>query len=238
MRNSRLILAMAVLAIGAQSALAQVRYEDILQGPAENWLTYAGDYQGRRHSALRQITVENAGSLTPKWVYHFPKASGLRTNPIVYNGVMYVTNTNEIRALDARAGRLIWQYKDPRSKKEGVNRGAAILGDKVFFFTADVHLVALDRRTGAVLWQKKYGNIEDGINAPGMPLALKDKVLVGVGGGDTGMRGYVAALSASSGEELWRTYTIPAKGEPGSESWGKLVEYGGGATWLSGTFDP
>jgi alcohol dehydrogenase (cytochrome c) len=237
-RNSRFILTVALLAIGAASSFAQVRFEDILKGPAENWLTYAGDYQGRRHSALKQITVENAGSLTPKWVYHVPKANGLRTNPIVYDGVMYVTNSNELRALDARSGRLIWQYRDGRAKKEAVNRGAAILGDRVFFMTTDCHLVALDRRTGAVLWQKKYASVEDGLNSPGMPLALKDKVLVGVGGGDTGMRGFIAALSASTGEELWRTYTIPAKGEPGSETWGKLVEYGGGATWLSGTYDP
>jgi alcohol dehydrogenase (cytochrome c) len=216
----------------------QVRYEDLLQGPGDNWLTYAGDFQGRRHSSLKQITVENAGSLVPKWVHHIPKANGLRTNPIVYNGVMYLTATNEIRALDARSGRLIWQVKDTRSKKEAVNRGAAILGDRVFFVTADIHLTALDRRTGAVLWQKKYGSTDDGMFASAAPLALKDKVLVGVAGGDTGMRGYVAAFSPSTGEELWRTYTIPARGEPGSETWGNYIEYGGGGTWLSGTYDP
>src|SRR6266851_8784133 len=172
MRNFRLSL--ALVAIAAAGSDAQVRYEDILKGPAENWLTYAGDYQGRRHSALKQITVENAASLTPKWVYHVPKANGLRTNPIVYDGVMYITNTNELRALDARTGRLIWQYKDTRSKKEAVNRGAAILGDRVFFVTADIHLTALDRRTGAVLWQKKYGATEDGLYASAAPLAVKD----------------------------------------------------------------
>src|SRR6266702_4579554 len=238
MRNFRLSLALPLVAITAAGAHAQVRYEDILQGPGDNWLTYAGDYQGRRHSALKQITVENAASLAPKWAYHVPKASGLRTNPIVYNGVMYITATNEMRALDARTGRLIWQYKDTRAKKEGVNRGAAILGDRVFFVTADIFLTALDRRTGAVLWQKQYGKVEDGMYASAAPLVVKDKLLVGVAGGDTGMRGFVAAMSASTGEELWRTYTIPAKGEPGSESWGNYVEYGGGATWLSGTYDP
>lgn len=223
---------------GAVCCSAQVRYEDILQGPGDNWLTYAGDYQGHRHSALKQITVDNAGTVVPKWVYRIPKADGLRTSPIVYHGVMYITASNEMRALDARSGRLIWQYKDTRAKKDAVNRGAAILGDRVFFCTADVHLVALDRRTGAVLWQKKYGSIEDGMYASSAPLVVKDRVLVGVAGGDTGMRGFVAALSASTGEELWRTYTIPAKGEPGSETWGNYVEYGGGATWLSGTYDP
>ncbi|HTM51816.1 MAG TPA: PQQ-binding-like beta-propeller repeat protein [Bryobacteraceae bacterium] len=238
MRTSRSSIAFALGLIGAATCAAQVKYEDILRGPADNWLTVAGDYRGHRHSALKQITVENAGSLTPKWVHHVPKASGLRTNPIVYDGILYFTAPNEIRALDARTGRLIWQFKEARSKKDSVNRGAAILGDRVFFCTADVYLVALDRRTGAVLWQKKYGNIEDGLYASAAPLAVKDRLLVGVAGGDTGMRGYVAALSAATGDELWRTYTIPAKGEPGSETWGDYVEYGGGGTWLSGTYDP
>src|SRR5438067_5738129 len=133
-RHPLLLLVLSV------TGLAQVRYDDILRGPAENWLTYAGDYQGQRHSALKQITAANAGSLVAKWVHHIPKASGLRTNPIVYQGVMYVTNSNEVRALDARSGNLIWQYKDTRSAKDAVNRGAAILGDRVFFVTGDVYL--------------------------------------------------------------------------------------------------
>jgi alcohol dehydrogenase (cytochrome c) len=232
MRTTLLTLALSA------ACFAQVRYEDILKGPGNNWLTYAGDYQAQRHSPLKQITAANAGSVVPKWVYHIPKANGLRTNPLVYDGVMYVTNTNELLALDARSGSLIWQYKDTRSKKEAVNRGAAILGDRVYFTTADVHLVALDRRTGALIWEKKYGNIEDGIFSTAAPLAIKGQIIVGVAGGDTGMRGYLASLSADTGDELWRTYTIPAKGEPGSETWGKLIEYGGGATWLSGTYDP
>ena len=119
-----------------------------------------------------------------------------------------------------------------------MNRGAAILGDAIFFVTSDVHLVALDRRNGSLLWQKKYGNVEEGLNATLAPLVVKDKVVVGVTGGDSGMRGYVAAFSARTGEELWRLYTVPAKGEPGSESWGGQPEWGGAGTWLSGTYDP
>lgn len=226
--------------IAASSALlaAQVRYEDILKGAGDNWLTYAGDFSGRRHSALTQITPANAGRLAPKWAYHVPAANGLRTSPIVFDGIMYVTNSNEVRALDARSGRLIWQYADTRSKKKDVNRGAAILGDAIYFVTSDVHLVALDRRNGGLLWQTKYGDIEDGVYASSAPLALKDKVVVGVAGGDSGMRGYVAAFSASTGEELWRLYTVPRKGEPGSETWGEYAEWGGAGTWLSGTYDP
>ena len=222
----------------ARPLFGQVRYEDILNGPGDGWLTYAGDYGGTRHSPLKQITTGNVGSLVPKWVFHIPKATGLHASPIVYQGIMYVTDTNVIYALDARTGRQVWQYRDAQAKKSGANRGAAILGDRVFFVTSDVHLVALDRSTGALLWQTKYGNVEDGLTASLAPMAIRDRVLVGVAGGDHGMRGYVAAISAATGAEMWRIYTIPAKGEPGSETWGKYVEYGGGATWLSGTFDP
>ena len=232
------IIRIFALSSAASMAVAQVSFEDIKKSPNANWLTYAGDYQGKRHSPLTEINTSNVANMVPKWTYHFPKANRLLTGPIVYDGVMYVTNTNEIRALDASSGRLIWAFKDARVKKEAVNRGAAISGDRVFFVTADIHLVALDRRTGAVIWQKKYGNIEEGAFASAAPLVVKDKVLVGVGGGDTGMRGYVAALSAATGEELWRTYTIPRKNEPGGETWGEYIEYGGGGTWLSGTYDP
>ncbi len=217
---------------------AQVRYEDIRQSPGDDWLTYAGDYAGRRHSPLAQITAGNAGRLVPKWVYHVPEAKGLRTSPVVYRGMMYVTNSNEVRALDAATGRLIWEYKDTRVRRKDVNRGVAILGDAVYFVTSDVHLVALDRRNGSLLWQTQYGSVDDGLFATLAPLAVKDKILVGVSGGDSGMRGYIAAFSATTGKELWRQYTVPAKGERGSETWGDDVEWGGAATWLSGTYDP
>jgi alcohol dehydrogenase (cytochrome c) len=220
-----------------EEAPGQVRYEDILKGPGVHWLTYAGDYRGQRHSSLKQITTENASSLVPKWVYRVPKANGLRTNPIVYQGLMYVTNSNSVYALDAQTGRLVWRYIDGRAKKQEVNRGAAILGDRVFFVTSDVHLVALDRRNGAVIWQKQYGSVENGLYASLAPLAVKDKIIVGVSGGDSGMRGFIAALSANTGEEVWRFYTVPAKGEPASETWGDYVEYGGAGTWLTGTYD-
>jgi len=217
---------------------AQVRHEDILQSPNHNWLTYAGDFQGKRHSPLKQITPANAGSLVPKWTNHISGANRLEASPLVYDGVMYITNTNELIALDTRSGRIIWRYKDTRSKKDAVNRGAAILGDRVYFVTGDVHLVSLDRRTGAVAWTRQYGRVEDGLYASAAPLAVKDKIIVGVAGGDSGMRGYIAAFSADEGKELWRLYTVPAKGEPGAESWGGYIEWGGGGTWLSGTYDP
>jgi alcohol dehydrogenase (cytochrome c) len=115
----------------------------------------------------------------------------------------------------------------------------AVLGDRVYFLTGDVHLVALQRNTGAVLWHKQYAPADKAYSATLAPLALKDRVIVGVAGGDSGIRGFVAALSASTGEELWRFWTIPARGETGAETWnGFPAEYGGGATWMTGTYDP
>ncbi len=228
------VLALSLCGVAA----AQVRHEDILKSPGEDWLTYAGSYNGWRHSPLTQITPENAGRLVPKWVYRVPKAVRLQTSPIVYDGVMYVTNTNAMYALDARSGRLIWSYADGRAEKSGPNRGPAILGDRVYFVTSDNYLTALDRQSGGVIFSKKYASVDDGVTSTSAPLAVKDKIIVGSAGGDSGMRGFIAALSAETGEEIWRVHTVPAKGEPGSETWGDLIQWGGGAAWLSGTYDP
>ena len=215
----------------------QVKYEEILQGPGANWLTYNGDYQGWRYSPLKQITSQNVANLVPKWTYRLEPH--LETTPIVFNGVMYVTTSNQVNALDARTGRRIWQFHDDQSSRQNANRGVAVLGDRVFFLTSDAHLVALHRNTGAILWNKQYAQADKGYYATLAPLALKDRVIVGVGGGDSGIRGFVAAFSASTGEELWRFWTVPSRGAPGSETWSKFpVEYGGGATWMTGTFDP
>ncbi|MFN7997850.1 MAG: PQQ-dependent dehydrogenase, methanol/ethanol family [Bryobacteraceae bacterium] len=216
-----------------------VSYDLIRQSPNENWLTYSGDYRAHRHSPLTQITRENVASLVPKWVYHVEGAGHLETTPLVYDGVMYVTNSNEVHALDARTGRRIWTYHDEASKRSDVNRGAAILGDSIFFVTSDAHLVALNRKTGGGLWDKSYADTKRGQFATLAPMVVRDKVIVGVSGGDNGMRGFVAAFFAATGEEAWRFWTVPAKGEPGSETWGELgPEWGGAATWLNGTYDP
>lgn len=232
------LTAVCAIVLCPERLAAQVSFDSILAGPRENWLTYAGDLRGTGLSSLTQITPENANRLTAAWTFHVPDASGLRTRPLVHDGVMYVTNTNAVYALDAATGRLIWKFLDTQSKvAKWANRGVAVLGDAVYFSSADVHLIALDRRTGGLLWRRAYGDHTKGVFASAAPLALRDRIIVGVAGGDTGLRGYVAALDARSGDELWRTYTVPARGEPGSETWGNYIEYGGGATWLSGTYD-
>lgn len=233
-RNAFLLFVLAI------HSFSQVRFDDILKSPNADWLTYAGDYRATGLSPLRQITPLNAGSVVPKWTYRVPKASGLRTRPLVYQGVMFITAPNTVTAIDAKSGREIWRYFDAEAakKRNDVNRGAALLGDRVYFVTSDAHLVALDRRNGGLLFRKFYAKENDGVFATAAPLAVKNKIIVGSAGGDTGMRGFVAALDPETGEELWRTYTVPARGEKGSETWGNYIEYGGGATWLTGVYDP
>lgn len=234
--NYRLLL---TLAAGAGLSFSQARYEDILAGPGRNWLTYAGDYGAQRHSPLKQITAANAANMVAKWTYHVDNATRLEATPIVVDGVMYITNSNEVHALDARTGRRIWRYRDEQAKLQRVNRGVAVLGDRLFFVTSDCHLIALNRITGAVIWNTKYAEADQQYFATMAPLAVKDRVIVGVGGGERGIRGFVAAFSPATGEELWRFNTVPKKGEPGAETWGNFnTDWGGGATWMSGTFDP
>ena len=220
------VFAALVLAAGA---FAQITPEDVMKSPNADWLTYAGDYRGTRHSPLKQITAANASSLVPKWVYHVPKATKLEATPLVYQGVMYVAAPNEVRALDARTGRLIWEWRDGRAARSEVNRGTGLLGDSVFVATSDCFLTSLNRKTGALLWQKQYADTKKGVFCSAAPFAVKDRILVGTGGGDTGMRGFVAAHNATTGEQMWKFYTVPAKGEKGAETWGEYVEWGGAA---------
>ena len=214
-------------------------YDRIRAGEGVDWLTYAGDYAAHRHSPLRQINLTNVASLVPAWTYHVDGATHLEATPLVYDGILYVANSNEVDALDARTGRPVWKYRDELARRSDVNRGVAILGDRVFFVTSDAHLVALNRQTGGALWDREYADTSRGAFATLAPMAVKDRVIVGVSGGDSGMRGFIAAFSAATGEELWRFWTVPGKGEPGAETWGELgPEWGGAATWLNGTYDP
>jgi alcohol dehydrogenase (cytochrome c) len=218
---------------------AQVSFQDLLKPPSNNWLTFSGDFTARRFSLLKQITTQNIDQLIPQWVFHVPESKRLLTTPLVVDGIMYVTHSNEVYALDARTGRSIWYYKQAQAKKSEGNCGVAVLDHRVFFISSDVHLVALHAKTGAVLWDTPYGDHENNYSATLAPLAINGKVIVGVSGGDIGVRGYVDAYDAATGKQLWRFWTIPGPGEPGSETWGgHPAEFSGGATWRSGSYDP
>jgi len=234
---------------GWQAPVAQADIDAILHPRKGDWPTYNGTLDGNRNSNLDQVGLKNVSGLQLQWMYPVP-FSGLETTPIVVDGVMFVTGNNQVYALSGRTGREIWHYERPKSATStissdaaiGVNRGVAILGDRVFYLTDNAHLIALDRLTGALLWdiytpepgsQGFYG----GTSAP---LVVGDLVITGVSGGDNGIRGFVGAYKATTGELVWRLWTIPKYGEPGpgSETWGgSALKEGGGATWLTGSFD-
>ena len=163
--------------------LAQVTPVNIAASPNADWLTYNGDYAATRHSPLKQITPENAKNLVAKWVFRLDGAKKLEASPIVHGGLMYVSDTNQIYALDARSGRQVWRYRATGAKGSRVNRGTAILGDNVYFSTADCHLIALNRLTGNLVFDSEFASFEKGYTTSIAPLALKNGILVGVAGG-------------------------------------------------------
>ncbi|MGH9667103.1 MAG: PQQ-binding-like beta-propeller repeat protein, partial [Bryobacteraceae bacterium] len=212
---------------------------DLKTADPSNWLTYSGSYSSQRHSLLKQIDSRNIQALVPKWIFHVPKQERLESVPIVVNGVMYITQSREVYALDGRTGRLIWSYNYPSTLGQGDNRGVAVYGNRVYFTTPDAFLIALDARTGSLLWQSKIAEAKDGFWAPAAPLALNGKIVTGVAPGDYGMNGLLAAFDAATGKQLWRWNAIPKPGEPGNETWaGDSWKTGGGDTWLTGSYDP
>ena len=210
-----------------------------------DWPTYNGRLGGNRHSALAQIDTGNVARLAPRWIFSIPGSQHLEVTPVVVDGVMYVTSVNEVHALDARNGRSLWRFQRPRSKglvgdaAGGINRGVAVLGARVFLVTDNAHLLALDRATGKLAWDVEMADSRENYGATSAPLAVKDLVISGTSGGDEGVRGFIAAYKASTGERVWRFWTIPAPGEPLAKTWiGRALEHGCTAAWLTGTYDP
>ena len=244
---------MKIFAVGilfvlfAAPVCAQISYERILQAEdePESWLTYNGGYMSQRYSRLTQIGQENVGDLELRWLLQNQVFGAWQSSPIVADGVMYVTERpNSIMALDPITGRVFWKYVHTPAENSLVccganNRGVAVLDDRVFMGTLDARLVAVDRINGELLWEVEVGDVNLAYSVTMAPLAVKDKIIVGVGGGEFGIRGYVAAFYAETGELAWKTYTIPAPGEPGHETWeGDDWRYGGAPVWITGSFDP
>ncbi len=226
-------------------AKAKVNTDDLISAPSLDWLSYHGDYSGRRYSALTEVTPENVKHLRAEWVFHVRNTDWLENTPVVVNGIMFVTAANDAFALDARTGRSIWHHTRPISEgliddaSRHVSRGVALWHDRVYMETDNAHLICLDSRSGNQLWDVAYADWNKNYGATSAPLIVKDKVLVGTSGGDDGVRGFVAAFDAMSGKLVWRFWTIPGPGEFGSESWpGEAYQHGGGTTWMPGTYDP
>jgi len=211
-----------------------------------DWPTYHGDPGGNRYSSLAQIDRTTVTRLAPAWTFTLPGAGNLEVTPIVVDGVMYVTNVNECFALDAGTGRRIWHYQRPRTKglagdaASGINRGVAVDGDRLFMVTDHAHLIALNRFTGDLLWETPMADWRQNYGATSAPLVVGQLVVSGISGGDEGVRGFLAAFDRATGKEAWRFWTVPARGEPGAETWGRgtTIERGCAATWFTGTFDP
>jgi alcohol dehydrogenase (cytochrome c) len=235
--------------LGAHAQPApRVTFERLLNAAAEphNWLTYSGSYASQRHSLLREIRPANVADLELQWVHQAQSLESFETTPLVVDGIMYLTEApNTAVALDAATGRLFWRYQydpslDSRPCCGRVNRGLAILGDKLFMATIDAKLIAIDVTTGQPVWTKTVADPAAGYAMTLAPLVVKDKVVVGVAGGEYGIRGFISAYDADSGEEAWRFYTIPAPGEPGFETWadgGDAWQHGGASVWLTGSYD-
>jgi len=210
-----------------------------------DWPTYHGQLGGNRYSTLEQIDKSNVARLAPKWVFTLLNTSRLQVTPIVVDGIMYVTSANECYALDAGSGRQVWHYQRPRTRNlvgnaaGGINRGAAVSGDRVFMVTDHAHVIALNRFTGRLLWETTMADWHLNYNATSAPLAINGLVISGISGGDEGARGFVAAFDQATGKEAWRFWTVPKRGEPGSETWkGSDIDHPSVATWLTGTYDP
>jgi alcohol dehydrogenase (cytochrome c) len=212
----------------------------------ENWLTYSGSYNGQRYSTLDAINKDNANELQVKWIHQFSgDATMVEVSPIVNDSVMYVTEAPSIvHAIDPATGVEYWRYEHRNASDlklccGAVNRGVAVHEDRVFFGTPDASVIALDAATGREIWKTKAGDHQLGASITSAPLVVNDLLIVGYGGGDLGFRSFLDAYSVEDGSRVWRFYTIPGEGEPGNESWaGDSWKTGGGATWLTGVYDP
>jgi alcohol dehydrogenase (cytochrome c) len=242
-----MVVTAGVFALGTVIA-GQVPYSRIVNAAKEpgSWITYNGGYNGQRHSTLSQINTTNVGQLQPAWVYQVRGEGEVETSPIVADGRMIITEPpTTVTALDPRNGRTIWSYVRAMPSDlrligfPATNRGVAILDDMVYVGSLDGYLIALDAETGAKRWETKIADNGLGHSVTMAPLALDGKIIVGISGGEAGIRGFVDAYNARTGARVWRTYTIPAAGEPGVDTWaGESWKNGAGATWLTGSYDP
>jgi alcohol dehydrogenase (cytochrome c) len=254
MRITRVFGAVFLSFAGAALLVAQqapppalVTQEEILAGiPADGsrWLTFGGDYRNQRHSPLTEIAPDNVNRLAPRWTFQTGTLGNFETTPLLRDNVLYVTGPlNVAWAIDARTGRQIWRYRRELPSNLTaccglVNRGFAMLGDKLFMATLDAHLLALDARTGAVSWDATLEDYKIGYASTIAPLVVKGKVISGVAGGEYGIRGFIDAHDAQTGKRVWRFYTIPAKGEPGNDTWaGDSWKTGGASVWVTGAYD-
>ncbi len=228
------------------TSVGPVSAEMLLAGPSDpsRWLLYGGDYKNFRHSPLKSLNPASASKLQVAWAFPSGTFGQFEVSPVVYGGVMYVTSSyNRLFALDAKTGALLWRYDHQNPKNLRLccgppNRGVGISGDLVLMATLDAHLLAFDRKTGEIRWNVELANYKDGFSATSAPLVVGELAIIGIAGGEYGVRGFFDAYDVKTGARVWRHYTIPAKGEPGNETWaGDSWERGGAPAWTQGAYD-
>ena len=225
-----------------------VTFDRILKAnsEAQNWLTYSGTTMSQRHSALTQVNTDNAKNLQLKWVYQTLSTEKTESTPLVVDGIMYtVKNTNDVVALNAATGAVLWTYNhqyDPGTRNPccgKLSRGLAISGNTLFLAAFDARMIAIDARTGRELWNTPAGDVKDQIAFTTAPIVVKNKVIAGSAGGENGIRGFLAAWDVETGKEVWRFNTVAGPGEAGYESWsGDSWKHGGAPIWVPGSYDP
>jgi alcohol dehydrogenase (cytochrome c) len=239
-------LAVALLFVIAISGFGQVPFGRIRNANAEpgNWLSYSRTYDGQRFSPLSEITVQNARNLKVEWADQLPDGAN-ESSPLVVDEILYITGPNSATALDTHTGRALWTWSRPLPSDfhsigfGHVNRGPAVLDDKLYVTTLDCYLVALDLKSGAQRWASKVADYKLGYSLTVAPLAMEAKIVVGVSGGEAGIRGFIDAYDAGTGQQAWRFLTIPGPGEPGHDTWaGNSWQTGGGPAWVTGAYDP
>ena len=241
------LLALTIAGGWGMAALAQdynpVTDERLQNPEPENWLSWRGNYEGWGYSPLNQITAENVGNLVPVWSYSTGVAEGHQAPPLVNDGMMFVTTPqNQIIALDAATGTEKWRYvrelPEDLFQLHPTNRGPALYGDKIYMSTVDACVVALMAETGEEVWDVCVADYTDGYYSTLSLLAAEGVIVTGTSGGEYGIRGYVVGLDAETGEEVWKTYTIPGPGEPGHDTWtGETWKVGGGSVWMQPNYD-
>ena len=236
--------ASAVVALAQRVEYSPVTSARLLAPEPRNWLMYRRTYDSWGYSPLAQINAANAHRLVPAWTFSTGVEEAHQAPPIVNDGVMFITTPhNHVLALDARAGDLLWRYRRELPadlfQLHPTNRGVALHGDRVYLATVDAHLVALDAHTGAVIWEREVEDYLAGYYMTLAPLVVKDQVMIGMSGGEFGIRGFIKAFDAISGEPRWKTYMVPGPGEPGHETWpAESWKRGGVSVWITGSYDP
>jgi alcohol dehydrogenase (cytochrome c) len=229
------LLAASIFSVAAQGLDPAA----LLQPPTTTWPTYNGDYSGRRYSTLKQIDKNNVADLAMAWAFQ-THSDTLKSTPLEVNGVLYFTTPDNVWAIDARTGHMIWHYARPSKGDHVGHRGVAMYKDRLYFGTPDAHLICLDARNGKQIWDVQIADVRFGYYVSIAPLVVKDRLIIGTSGDSADVPHFVEAIDPLTGKIIWRWNTLPAVGAPGSETWPdtESLMHGGGPAWMTGTYDP